>query len=120
MFSRPDQSNDTACRHEYNIEHFLDYYSLCQCDEADDMLTLVFPVGTIDSAIFFLRLGSSFKQCKEEVLIARSNSSSPSNEVRKDSAPGQGEIEWMSINMGAHTIKQPPEVKVCPALKDPP
>lgn len=53
---------------------------------------MTLPVGTNESAIFFLRLGSNLRQCREEELMARSNSSSSSNVVRNVSAPEQIEV----------------------------
>jgi hypothetical protein len=49
--------------------------------------TLIFDVGTSVSAIRFRRVGSSLRQCKDEVLMARSHSSLPKSEYRKGSAP---------------------------------
>lgn len=51
------------------------------------MLTFIFEGGTSVSAALFRKFGSSFRQCSDEVLIARSNSKRCSKESRKLSAP---------------------------------
>lgn len=51
-------------------------------------MSLILDVGMRVSAIRFRRLGSSFRQQRDEVVIARSVSTLLSMETTKDSAPG--------------------------------
>jgi hypothetical protein len=51
------------------------------------ILTLIFDVGITVSAIFFRREGSSLRQHREEVVMARSDSTLFNMENTKDSAP---------------------------------
>ena len=83
--------------------------------------TFVLEVGKRISATFFRMPGSNFKHCRDEVLIARSNSSRFRSEFKKPSAPAHS--QWSSgvpsDTVVILAVEQPSQIKIRSSLKYP-
>lgn len=87
VLPRSDQSHDFTLRQKYNIQYVLEDNVISRRYVISGILTLILEVGRSASAARFLSFGSSFRQCNEEVLMARSNSSRSNKDVKKPSVP---------------------------------
>jgi hypothetical protein len=87
VLPRSDQGHDFALRQKYNIQYVLQDDVISKKHVISDIPTLILEVGRSASAARFLSFGSNFRQCSEEVLMARSNSSRSNKDVKKPSVP---------------------------------